>query len=134
MEVEPSGRPIVSAALSAETASAETGAFKRSAKRPPQRSISGATLTRPSSRPSRCAPALDQRQSSARSTSLPRTGVQRHIARRRHEMLLVHHDRAEARLEEMARHPEPRIDDRRISPVGLAERPARAPPRGRGQG
>jgi len=53
-EAEPSG-PIVSEALSAEIASAGTGASRRSAKRPPQRSMSGATLTRPSSRPSQSA-------------------------------------------------------------------------------
>src|SRR5271165_947521 len=44
-EAEPSGRPIVSAARSAETASAETGAARRSEKQPPQRSISGVTVT-----------------------------------------------------------------------------------------
>src|SRR5271165_3195765 len=53
-EAEPSGRPIVSEALSAEIASAGTGASRRSAKRPPQRSMSAATLTRPS-RPSQSA-------------------------------------------------------------------------------
>ena len=47
---------------------------KRSAKPSPQRSISGATLARPSSRSPRCAPALDQRQSCARATSRARTG------------------------------------------------------------
>ena len=34
---------------------------------------------------------------------------QNHIARRRHQALVVHRDRAEPRLEEMAGHPEPRV-------------------------
>jgi predicted nucleic acid-binding protein len=71
---EPSGRPIVSAALSADIASTETGWPRRSANRPALRSMSGATLTSPSSCPSRCAFTLDQRQSSARATSRARTG------------------------------------------------------------
>src|SRR5271165_2515960 len=50
--------------------------------------------------------------------------VQRHIARRRHQMLLVHGGRTEARLEEMARDPQPRVDDRGIAPMRLAERPS----------
>src|SRR5271154_5547338 len=39
-------------------------------------------------------------------------------------MLLVHHDRAEARLEQMAAHPEPGVDDRAIAPVRFAQRQA----------
>src|SRR5271166_4740172 len=50
--------------------------------------------------------------------------VQRDIARRRHQMLLVHGGRTEARLEEMARDPQPRVDDRGIAPMRLAERPS----------
>jgi hypothetical protein len=47
---DPRGRPIVSAARNAETASADGAVSIRSPKRPRQRSISGATLTAPSPR------------------------------------------------------------------------------------
>ena len=51
--------------------------------------------------------------------------VQRHIARRRHQMLLVHRRRAEPRLEQMPGHAEPGIDRGRIAPMGLTGRAAK---------
>ena len=44
--------------------------------------------------------------------------VQRHIARR-HQMVLVHDDGAEPRLEQVSGHPEPRIDESAVAPVRL---------------
>jgi hypothetical protein len=77
---EQSGRPTPgprsggSAACSAESAAGEAGVSIQSAKRPSLRSIKGATVKSASSRPSRCAVTLDQRQSCARATSRARTG------------------------------------------------------------
>jgi hypothetical protein len=50
--------------------------------------------------------------------------VQRAIARRRHQVRFVHHDRGEASLKQMARHPQPCVDERRIAPMRLAQRPS----------
>ena len=122
---EPTGRPIVSAARKAETTSADGAVSIRSAKRPPQRSTSGATLdeavvaARQMRRDARPAPVLGPLDE-------PRSDrVQRHIARRRHQMLLVHRRRAEPRLEQMPGHAEPGIDRGRIAPMGLTERAAK---------
>ncbi len=65
-------RPIVSAARSADSGSADGSVSMR----PAQRSRS-ATLTSSSSRPARCAATLNQRQPSARLTSRARTGLTR---------------------------------------------------------
>jgi len=40
----------------------------------------------------------------------PSHRIERDVARRRHQMVLVHDNRAEARLEQMSSHPRPRID------------------------
>ena len=48
--------------------------------------------------------------------------VHRQVARRRHQVLLVHRDRAEPRLKQVAGHPEACIDRRRVAPMRLAER------------
>ncbi len=55
------------------------------------------------------------------------------MARRRQKVLVVHRDRAEARLEEMSGHPKPGVDDQRIPPVCFAERPSQSPFRVRNQ-
>jgi hypothetical protein len=39
------------------------------------------------------------------------------VRARRHQALLVHRDRAEPRLEEMAGHPELHVDGRRMTPA-----------------
>jgi len=119
---DPSGRPIVSAPRSADIVSLAAGWSIKSMNRLLHLSSSGATLTSPSSRRSRCARTLDQRQSCARETSRARR-IQRHISRRRHEMVLVQNDGTVARLEQVARHPQARVDDRAIAPMRLAERP-----------
>jgi hypothetical protein len=40
-------------------------------------------------------------------------------ARGDHQMFLIHHHRAEPPLEQMPRHPRPRIDEGRVAPVRL---------------
>jgi hypothetical protein len=50
--------------------------------------------------------------------------VQRNIARRHHQMVLVHGDGADARLKQASGHAQPRIDESAIAPVPCP-RPAR---------
>ena len=51
--------------------------------------------------------------------------IQGDVPRRRHQVVLIHDDRGKARLKEMAGHPVARVDEGRIAPVRLAERPAK---------
>ena len=119
---EPSGRPIVSAARSADSASADASVSMRSAK------PAGATLKkRRDGHEAVVAPR--QMRANARPAPVfrpfdkPRPHrVHRQVARRRHQVLLVHRDRAEPRLEQMAGHPEAGVDRRRVAPMRLAER------------
>ena len=79
---------------------------------PPQRDKIGVTLTVASSSPARCARTLDQSRPSR---------IERHIARRRHQMLLVHDDGAKARLKQMPGQAQPRIDDAALTPMRFAQ-------------
>lgn len=49
--------------------------------------------------------------------------IERNVARRRHQMRLVHRNRAVARLEQVSADAQPRIDHAGVAPVRLAERP-----------
>jgi hypothetical protein len=116
----PSGRPISSLRRSAAKARSSASVSSRSAKRG-ARSMSGRTRTSPSSRPARCAHAGMGPIPGAPDQSRGRR-IERHGARRRHQMVIVHGDRTEPPLKQMPRLARPRIDKARVEPMRSGQR------------
>ena len=71
----PIGRPLPASAAKASIAPSASGDGSRSSAKRGASSSAGATLTRPSSRPARCARTLDHGQSAGAAHSFARTGL-----------------------------------------------------------
>ena len=112
----PNGRPMVGARSIREVAAASVG-MARSAAKSGISARNDATVASSSSSPASCARVLDHGQSSARLTNPRDHWIEPDVAGRRQQMRLVHHHRAKAALEQMARPPEPSVDRPGVAPV-----------------